>query len=80
MKVNIGKFPKNSQQRVNIKIERWDTWNMAETLAEIIYPMLLKLKVEKHGVPNEFAEVGGESYDDQKSFRSEEHTSELQSH
>lgn len=30
--------------------------------------MLLKLKEEKQGVPNEFAMVGGENYIEQKSF------------
>lgn len=69
MKVNIGKYPRGPKpQRVDIQIERHDTWNMAETLALIIYPMLLKLKAEKHGVPHDFSEVGGESYTDQDSF------------
>lgn len=69
MKVNIGKFPKGHKpQRVNIDIERHDTWNMAETLAQIIYPMLIKLRAEKHGFPSEFSELGGEDYAAQKSF------------
>jgi hypothetical protein len=68
MKVNISKYPKKGEQKVKVIIERHDTWNMAHELAYIIYPMLLKLKAEKHGVPNDFAVVGGESYTDQKSF------------
>lgn len=68
MKVKIGKYPKVKPQRVSVEIERHDTWNMAETLALIIYPMLVKLKEEKHGIPHDFSEVGGEDYADQKSF------------
>ena len=34
-----------------IKIDRWDTWNMDDTLAKIIHPMLLQLKQDKHGCP-----------------------------
>lgn len=68
MKVNIGKYPKLRPQRVNVEIERYDTWSMSHTLALIIYPMLIKLKDEKHGVPNDFGMAGGEDYIDQKSF------------
>ena len=69
MKVNIGKFPKGGKpQRVSVEIERWDTWNMAHTLADIVYPMLLKLKEEKMGIPGDFSDAGGEDYIDQKSF------------
>ena len=69
MKVKIGKFPRHKPQRVSIEIERHDTWNMAHTLADIIYPMLLQLKAEKHGVPGVLTEdVGGEDYVAQDSF------------
>lgn len=68
MKVNIGKFPKKGYQKISVEIERHDTWNMAYTLAYIIYPMLLKLKEEKQGIPNEFANAGGEKWADQMSF------------
>lgn len=34
-----------------IKIDRWDTWSMDHTLAEIILPMLKQLKKDKHGAP-----------------------------
>ena len=63
MKIKIGKYPKGPKpQRIDVEIERHDTWNMASTLALIIYPMLLKLKEEKMGVPHEFSVVGGENY------------------
>ena len=51
-----------------VKIDRWDTWSMDHTLSYIILPMLKQLKDSKHGGPR---------VDDE---RSEEHTSELQSH
>ena len=34
-----------------IKIDRWDTWSMDHTLAEIILPMLIQLRNDKHGSP-----------------------------
>ena len=68
MKVKLGKYPRKGQQKIKVEIERHDTWNMAHELAFIIYPMLLKLKEEKMGVPGDFSMVGGENYSDQKSF------------
>ena len=42
MKVYIGRYPKdpNKEQKVNVQIDKWDTWNMDATLAHIIVPML----------------------------------------
>ena len=69
MKIKIGPFPKgNGNRKVDIQIDKYDTWNMDHTLAMIIYPMLLQLKATKHGVPHDFSEVGGESYNNQDSF------------
>jgi hypothetical protein len=34
-----------------IKIDRYDTWSMDHTLADIILPMLKQLKETKHGAP-----------------------------
>ena len=34
-----------------VKIDRWDTWSMDHTLADIILPMLKQLKQTKHGSP-----------------------------
>ena len=34
-----------------VKIDRWDTWSMDHTLANLIVPMLKQLKNEKHGSP-----------------------------
>jgi hypothetical protein len=39
--------------RINyVKIDRYDTWSMDNTLADIILPMLKQLNTEKHGAPN----------------------------
>ena len=38
--------------RINyVKIDRWDTWSMDHTLADIILPMLRQLKETNHGAP-----------------------------
>jgi hypothetical protein len=34
-----------------VKIDRYDTWNMDNTLSDIILPMLKQLKDSKHGAP-----------------------------
>ena len=69
MKIQIPNFPKREKRRkITIQIDSWDTWNLDNTLACIIYPALLQLKATKHGVPHDFAEVGGEDYEQQDSF------------
>jgi hypothetical protein len=35
-----------------VKIDRYDTWSMDNTLAHIIHPMLIQLKKDKHGAPS----------------------------
>lgn len=35
-----------------VKIDRWDTWSMDHTLADIILPMLKQLRKSKHGSPS----------------------------
>ena len=35
-----------------VKIDRYDTWSMDHTLANIILPMLKQLRDSKHGAPN----------------------------
>lgn len=53
MKVFIGNYPKkiNGERKVNIRIDKWDTWNMDHTLALLILPMLKQLKDTRHGAP-----------------------------
>jgi hypothetical protein len=70
MKVNIGKYPKKSiRRKINVQIDKYDSWSLDHTLALIIYPALLQLKASKQGVPSEFVnDVGGEDYSQQDSF------------
>jgi hypothetical protein len=51
MKISIGKYPKNGEQKKKIQIDPWDTWNMDHTLADIILPMLKQLRKTQHGAP-----------------------------
>ena len=65
MKVKIGKYPTHRfyhnwlynwfgyspKQRTSIKIHKYDTWSMDETLAPIILPMLVQLRDTTHGAP-----------------------------
>ena len=34
-----------------VKIDRWDTWSMDQSLGQIVLPMLRQLKSTSHGVP-----------------------------
>jgi len=67
MKVTIKK-PSKSSQKVDIKIDNFDTWSLDHTLSRIILPALLQLKNNKSGIPGQFAMVGGEDYIEQQSF------------
>lgn len=53
MKVYIGRYRKDDKPRkIDIRIDKWDTWGMDNTLALIIHPMLIQLKATKHGSPS----------------------------
>lgn len=39
------------ERKIQVSIDRWDTWSMDHTLAHIILPMLQQLKEAKHGSP-----------------------------
>ena len=39
------------KRKIYVRIDRWDTWSLDETLAHIIYPMLKQLQETKHGAP-----------------------------
>lgn len=47
----INYFLDKREQKVSVKIDRWDTWSMDSTLAHIVVPMLYQLKSTKHGAP-----------------------------
>lgn len=55
-------------QKVDITIDKYDTYNVDGTLAQVILPLLVQLKDTMHGIPNDFATVGGEDYHHQLSF------------
>jgi hypothetical protein len=53
------------KRKVEIKIERYDVWNMDSTLALLVLPMLKQLKEQKHGAPASmagFAQLSQNSY------------------
>lgn len=53
MKVNIGRYPKgDTERKISVKIEPWDTWSADHTLSLIIVPLLQKIKEDKQGSPN----------------------------
>lgn len=68
MKVNIGKYRRDDSRRIDVQIQKFDTWSLDHTLAWIILPALLQLKETAHGIPADFAEVGGEDYHPQMCF------------
>jgi hypothetical protein len=50
MKVDIGKYPDIGEDRtVDVHIDEYDVWNMDQTLAQIITPMLKMLREVKQG-------------------------------
>ena len=40
-----------TKRKIEVRIDKYDTWNMDNTLAHIILPMLKQLKETKHGSP-----------------------------
>jgi hypothetical protein len=75
--VALQKFLDIIHPKINyVKIDRWDTWSMDHTLAEIVLPMLKQLKKDKHGspyveledVPEELRGASTPEYDQQLTF------------
>lgn len=56
MKIDIPSYEEREQAGTQIVIHSWDTWNMDNTLALIIHPMLVQLKKTTHGYPSNFTE------------------------
>ena len=54
MKFSFGRYPSSikAKQKISLKLDKWDTWNMDHTLAILIHPMLKQLDETKHGSPN----------------------------
>lgn len=56
MKIDIPSYEEREQAGTQIVIHSWDTWNMDNTLALIIHPMLVQLKKTTHGYPSNLTE------------------------
>lgn len=68
MKVNISDYG-TIDRKVNVHIDKSDTYSLDHTLAYIILPGLLAIKENKAGIPGEFADtIGGEKYSSQYCF------------
>ena len=75
--VALQKFLDIIHPKINyVKIDRWDTWSLDHTLAEIALPMLKQLQATKHGspyveledVPEELRGTSTPEYDEQLTF------------
>lgn len=47
----VNLYLDRKKRKIKVKIDRWDTWGMDETLSYIVVPMLKQLKETKHGSP-----------------------------
>ena len=64
------------KRRIEVKLDRWDHWNVDGTLSPIILPLLKQLKEHKHGsgmvdledVPEHMRTTTTENWDAQKCF------------
>ena len=64
------------KRKIKVRIDKWDTWSMDHTLAEIILPMLKQLQATKHGsqivdmedVPPHLRTTTHNEWDDQYCF------------
>lgn len=74
MKIHIGPYRKN--RKIDIRIDKYDTWSMDHTLALIILPMLKQLRDTTHGshlvdledVPESMRTIDHEEWDCQSCF------------
>jgi hypothetical protein len=55
---SINLYLDRKERNIKVRIDRYDTWSMDDTLAHIVVPMLKQLKETKHGAPAvEFKDV-----------------------
>lgn len=47
MKAHLGKYTKNGERKIEIKIDKWDSWNADATIAMLAVPILKQLKETK---------------------------------
>lgn len=58
MKAKIGKYQKNNRKKVDIHIDKYDSWNAGHTMAYIILPILIQLRDTSNSIPSSFADDG----------------------
>ena len=68
MRVKLGRYLNSKERKIDIQIDKFDTWSLDHTLSLIILPALIQLKLTKHGVPSEFVNDSAEDYHDQATF------------
>ena len=51
LNATVNKIVKHRKRKIKVRIDRYDTWSMDNTLAYIVLPMLKQLKETKHGSP-----------------------------
>jgi len=53
MKAILGPYPESEEDRlVDIKVDKYDTWNVDHTLSLIALPLLRQLLETQHGAPS----------------------------
>lgn len=84
MRVEIGDFAQDdeSERIINVQVDEWDTWNMDQTIALMVLPLIKKYKeeMESRGMcfPGSLYSQVRESYNpDQNEILSEEELEEL---
>jgi hypothetical protein len=68
MKVKIGKYQNNDRKKVDIHIDKYDSWNASHTMAYVILPILLQLRDTANSIPASFGDNGMEGIDGQMTF------------
>ena len=57
MKVKIGKYQNNDRKKVDIHIDKYDSWNASHTMAYVILPILLQLRDTANSIPASFGDI-----------------------
>lgn len=68
MKASLGRYLRTKERKIDIKIDKFDTWSLDHTLALIILPALIQLKQTKIGTPGSFVNDSAEDFHDQATF------------
>lgn len=59
---------KNGSNRLAVRVDKFDTWSLDNTLAHIILPALLQLKASQAGIPSDLSSDIAEQMDGQLVF------------